>query len=145
MAAATILLAATTTAAHGRCRTLDPHQNQVLRVAHDEAHRLGANYRIQIALIEAGWVESRMRNLNYGHADSLGYLQQRPSMGWPHPRHIRTATRSFITRAKPIAHRYATAGALAQAVQRSAYPHRYHQARWIARRLHRCVTRHRRH
>jgi len=79
------------------------------------------------ALVEAGIVESGLRNLNYGDRDSKGFLQQRPSQGWKNVRDIPTATKSFLDRAKAANRPGTSAGVLAQSVQRSAYPDRYHQ------------------
>lgn len=94
------------------------------------ANRLNASPKVKKALISAGLVESNLRNLNYGDRDSLGVLQQRPSQGWGSPRQVRDieyATRQFVKRAKPLRKKYGSAGELAQAVQRSAFPERYGQ------------------
>lgn len=101
----------------------------VVRTAHATAIGMGASAKVLLALFEAGIVESGFRNLNYGADDSIGYLQQRPSQGWPNPMDIPTATRSFVSRAMPIQDRYASAGQLAQAVQRSAFPLKYDAAK----------------
>jgi hypothetical protein len=102
----------------------------VIRLALAQAKRMAASFKVALALIEAGIVESGLRNLNYGDRDSIGFLQQRPSQGWAHPMDISYASWDFLRRAIPIQGRYGTAGALAQAVQRSAFPGRYdaHQA-----------------
>ena len=116
---------------------LGPADGDVVRLALAQADRMGASPKVKLALIEAGLVESNLRNLSYGDRDSLGYLQQRPSKGWRCPRNITCATWDFLRRAIPLEGRYPTAGQLAQAVQRSAFPHRYDrravEARWIIR------------
>lgn len=98
--------------------------------AYATAKALGADGKVMLALFEAGIVESGMRNLSYGDRDSVGFLQQRPSQGWPNPMDVTTATTSFVTRAK--AHEKLqpniSAGELAQSVQVSAFPARYDQA-----------------
>jgi hypothetical protein len=99
----------------------------VIRLALAQARRMAASFKVALALIEAGIVESGLRNLNYGDRDSLGFLQQRPSQGWLHPMNISYAAWDFLRRAIPIQGRYGTAGMLAQAVQRSAFPGRYDQ------------------
>jgi hypothetical protein len=99
----------------------------VIRLALAQAKRMAASFKVALALIEAGIVESGLRNLNYGDRDSLGFLQQRPSQGWKHPMNISYAAWDFLHRAIPIQDRYGTAGMLAQAVQRSAFPGRYDQ------------------
>jgi len=97
----------------------------VARLAYSTARSMGVGGRILLALMEAGLVESGMRNLNYGDRDSVGFLQQRPSQGWPNPMHIPTATRSFVRAALRLGPWRRSAGSLAQAVQRSAFPSRY--------------------
>ncbi|MDP9439202.1 MAG: hypothetical protein M3P49_10720, partial [Actinomycetota bacterium] len=76
--------------------------------------------------------ESGMRNLNYGHADSLGYFQQRPSQGWGTTEQIMDpayALDKFLDAAEPYKGDYTNSptglGSWAQAVQRSAFPGRY--------------------
>jgi hypothetical protein len=86
-----------------------------------------ASPKVKKALFEAGIVESGLKNLSYGDRDSLGPLQQRPSQGWRNARNPYMAARDFIKQAQPLAQKYGTAGALAQAVQRSAFPGRYDQ------------------
>jgi hypothetical protein len=99
----------------------------VIALAMAQARRMGSSHKVALALIEAGIVESGLRNLNYGDRDSLGFLQQRPSQGWAHPMDISYAAYDFLRRAIPIQGHYSTAGQLAQAVQRSAFPARYDQ------------------
>lgn len=102
-----------------------PASGDVARLALAQATRMHASPKVTLALIEAGIVESGLRNLDYGDRDSLGFLQQRPSQGWQCPRNITCAAWDFLRRAIPIERHYPTAGQLAQAVQRSAYPDRY--------------------
>jgi hypothetical protein len=101
------------------------------------ANSLGASPKVMLSLFEAGLVESGFRNLDYGDRDSLGYLQQRPSQGWPDPRNVTTATKSYVTRAmdNDKKHPNYTAGQLAQSVQRSAFPDRYDKREKEARAL----------
>lgn len=52
-----------------------------------------------VIVLATGYQESRLRNLDYGDRDSLGFLQQRPSQGWGTPAQVRDvghATRSFL-------------------------------------------------
>lgn len=109
--------------------------NDVSRTAFNTAKSLAASAKVMLALMEAGIVESGMRNLNYGDRDSVGFLQQRPSQGWPNPMDVPTATRSFVVRAMPKDKLYPnqTAGMLAQRVQVSAFPYRYDQVEPAAR------------
>jgi hypothetical protein len=97
------------------CRVLDRHE---------------ASPKVRLAAFEAAIVESGVHNLNYGDRDSLGAFQQRPSMGWGTPAQILNpeyAATQFVTRAISANRDYMSAGQLAQAVQRSAYPERYDQ------------------
>jgi hypothetical protein len=120
------------TAGNGATAPFGPASGDVVALALLEAKRMHASPKVTLALVEAGIVESGLRNLDYGDRDSLGYLQQRPSQGWRCPRNITCATWDFVRRAIPIEHRYPTAGAIAQAVQRSAYPDRYDRAKAAA-------------
>jgi hypothetical protein len=106
---------------------LSSQQQQVLRAFNKAARDTKASPKIRKALVEAGLVESHLQNLNYGDRDSRGPLQQRPSQGWAHANDPYLAAVDFIKHAQPIAKKYGTAGELAQAVQRSAFPARYDQ------------------
>lgn len=98
----------------------------VARIAEATARSMGASEKQLIALIEAGIVESTMRNLNYGDRDSVGFLQQRASWGSTKNRmNVAWATRKFINKAKRVDSSRLDPGSLAQAVQVSAYPSRY--------------------
>jgi hypothetical protein len=112
---------------------------QIQRRAYDTARRLGASDKVILALFEAGAVESDWRNSPVAtDHDSVGFLQQRPSQGWGTVGQILNvdyATTSFVRRAMANEPQFSTstAGALAQSVQRSAYPGRYDQAETAAR------------
>lgn len=94
---------------------------------------------IKIALITA-MQESTLQNLSWGHSDSLGLFQQRPSMGWGTAAELQDPAQSsrlfygVAFGANPglaqIQGWESMAPAeAAQAVQRSAYPDAY--AQWI--------------
>jgi hypothetical protein len=122
------------------------HPDVVARRAVAEARRLRATRREIRANIAAGLVESRLQHRKYrrvgsGDRDSVGYLQQRPSMGWgPAGESIEKDTRDFIQRAKQYRGQKMTAGQLAQAVQRSAFPERYQQELGTAKKIIRRVS-----
>lgn len=98
----------------------------VARIAEAQARAMGASNKQLLALIEAGIVESGMRNLNYGDRDSIGFLQQRAGWGSRAERmNVAMATAKFIRAAKHKDRKRYTAGQLAQAVQVSAFPDRY--------------------
>lgn len=105
----------------------------VTQIVHQVGVDLGASSKVMLAGFEAGWVESHMNNLPCGDQDSLGVFQQRPSQGWGTPEQIMDVTyasTAFFNQA--IANEPglpdATAGQLAQSVQRSCCPERYDQS-----------------
>ena len=107
------------------------------RKVYEVGQRLNVSPKVMLAAFETGWVESRMNNLNCGDRDSLGVFQQRPSQGWGTPEQILDVDYSagkffeVALRMEPQMEG-STAGRLAQAVQRSAYPLRYDEAEGIA-------------
>lgn len=109
--------------------------------AYSVASALGASPKVMLSLFEAGFVESGWRNLGHQGAgndhDSLGFLQQRPSQGWPDPMNPTTATTSYVKKAMVNERKYPnlSAGRLAQSVQVSAYPEKYDQREKEARDL----------
>ncbi len=106
----------------------------VARIVYNESLRLGASEKVKVALFEACIVESGMRNLTYGHLDSLGVLQIRWRLwGWYTATVPSLSAQWFLRRAIPRQYYYSTSGSLAQAVQVSAYPYRYDQAYWTAK------------
>ncbi len=100
----------------------------VAAIAEATARAMGASDKQLLALIEAGIVESGLRNINYGDRDSVGFLQQRASWGSTRDRmNVARATQKFISKARRVDKAGYTAGQLAQAVQVSAFPLRYDQ------------------
>jgi cell wall-associated NlpC family hydrolase len=112
----------------------------------DVADQLGAGPKATKALMEAVIVESWLKNLSYGDADSIGILQLRVSLhGRAAASSIEKSCRLFLTRgftgrggaiALAREHGDKSAGWVAQQVQGSAYPDRYDQvgdeaAEWI--------------
>lgn len=96
----------------------------------------GLPARVRQALLEAEAVESNFRNLHYGDRDSQGVLQQRPSTGWGPAGNAAVDIRQFLQRALAVNRGFrGSAGQLAQAVQRSAFPGRYDQHAGEAARL----------
>lgn len=84
----------------------------------------------QIA-IQAGMTESGLRNVTYGDRDSLGIFQMRPSMGWGSPQQVTDveyAINKFYSVLEDVpGWETMRPGNAAQAVERSAFPDRYHQ------------------
>lgn len=113
---------------------------QVISAIDRVLNRLNASPRVRKAAYEAAIVESGVRNLNYGDRDSLGVFQQRPSQGWGSPAQVTDpeyAATQFVERAirANATGRYRSAGQLAQAVQRSAFPGRYDEQSAEAERI----------
>lgn len=109
----------------------------VVNTAYQTAKKLGASNKIILALFEAGIVESGFRNLPYGDATSLGFLQQKPEYwgGRESVMNVATATTSFVNVAKKLENKYKSPGNLAQAVQKSALPWRYNEEEAAAKAL----------
>jgi murein DD-endopeptidase MepM/ murein hydrolase activator NlpD len=97
-----------------------------------------------VIAVATGMQESGLRNLAGGDRDSIGVLQQRPSMGWGAPEQLRDPAhqaRRFYERLRGLAGwetmRLTDA---AQAVQRSAFPELYQQWEADAERVVAAVT-----
>jgi hypothetical protein len=105
----------------------------VAQTIYQVAQGLKADHRALLSAFETALVESGMRNLKVAtDHDSLGVFQQRPSQGWGSPAQVTDvayAARAYLTRAISNESKLptATAGQLAQSVQRSAFPARYDQ------------------
>lgn len=107
---------------------INPEQAKNVQRALRVAKRMGASPRETKALVAAMAVESNYRHLNYGDRDSVGVLQQRPSQGWgPAGESVETDVAQFLRAAQRANKGGGSAGQLAQAVQRSAFPGRYDQ------------------
>lgn len=112
----------------------------VAQVIYEVGAHLDVSYPVMLAAFEAALVESGMQNLDYGDRDSIGVFQQRPSQGWGTAEqcsNVNYAAHQFFAKATAAAHEDPTRGPseLAQAVQRSAYPHRYEQREAQAKHL----------
>lgn len=91
--------------------------------------------RAAVIVLATGFQESRLRNLDYGDRDSLGFLQQRPSQGWGMPAEVRdvgNATRSFLERLVQIPDwRTRRVTDVAAEVQRPAEEYRRLYQQWV--------------
>lgn len=79
-------------------------------------------------LVESGLQHSKYSKVGSGDRDSVGFLQQRPSQGWgPAGESADLDADQFLEKAIALNARgfHGSAGQLAQAVQRSAFPGRY--------------------
>jgi hypothetical protein len=84
--------------------------------------RMNAPYKHQLAAFETGLVESNMRNLPGGDADSAGWRQERASL-YPDPTNVPHAAERFFNECQQLDHGQ-TAGELAADVQRPAAQYR---------------------
>ncbi|MGO1049156.1 C40 family peptidase [Crossiella sp. CA198] len=88
--------------------------------------------------IQAGRTESGLRNLNYGDRDSVGIFQMRTSMGWGSPEELQNIPyqihKFYDVLLKVPNWESKRPGDAAQAVERSAFPDRYH--RWESMAVH---------
>jgi hypothetical protein len=104
---------------------LTPQASQVARKVLARGEKADATRKEKLAAAETGLVESDFENLPGGDADSEGWRQER-RMYYPNPRNVKaSAGRFFAETASAGRGRGETAGALAQSVQRSAFPERY--------------------
>ena len=98
---------------------------------------------VTIALA-AAMQESKLRNLDYGDADSVGLFQQRPSQGWgpaaklQQPRYAAGKFYDVLVKVRAWQTRPLTV--VAQAVQRSGYPDAYAQWEPTAKALSAALT-----
>lgn len=109
---------------------LDAEQAQVTRTVLRRGERVRATRKEKLAAVETGLVESNMRNLDYGDADSKGFRQERTSLygdGPAGPTNVKAAAdRLYREMRTDLGTATApTPGLLAQAAQGSAYPERY--------------------
>lgn len=107
---------------------LTPEQRAVLATIRQVAARKGARPKQVKAAIETGLVESGLRNLPGGDADSAGWRQERASL-YKDPTNLRASVGRFFDETAPLRTKYGSAGDLAAAVQRPAaqYRGRYQQ------------------
>jgi len=117
--------------------SLNAEQCKNAEIIYNNGKHMGASNRdITIALMTA-MQESRLRNLDHGHLDSVGLFQQRPSQGWGTKAQCMNpdyASRKFFSALFKINGRdRMSLTQAAQAVQRSAFPNAYAQHEPMAR------------
>lgn len=109
---------------------LDEEQSSVLNTVLGVGLEKGASAKELLAAVETGLVETGLRNLSYGDADSEGWRQERTSIygtGKTGPTNVRASAERFFDelRSDPGTQGAPTPGLMAQAAQGSAYPERY--------------------
>jgi hypothetical protein len=115
--------------AANKLTAIDPEQARNAAIISGMSIKRGLVPRAASIALATAYQESDIRNLDYGHADSIGLFQQRPSKGWGTIEQIMDpwySTRSFYRAMERIKHwQTKDINDVAQAVQRSAYPEAY--------------------
>jgi len=113
----------------GSSWTLTPEQSDNAALIAAMTVRRGLPARAATIGLATAIQESKLRNIDYGHADSLGLFQQRPSQGWGTPEQVTDpvyATGTFYDHLVKVAGwQDLEVTQAAQAVQRSAFPDAY--------------------
>ena len=102
---------------------LSSEQRKVLDAIHRGAQRAGASPKELKSAIETGLVESGLRNLPGGDADSQGWRQERASL-YPDPQNLDASVERYFKETRAVRDKYGNAGDLAAAVQRPAAQYR---------------------
>ena len=115
--------------ASGRSVAVSPEQAQNAATIAAVAERRGLPARAVTIALATAYQESKLRNIDYGHLDSLGLFQQRPSQGWGSPEQVRdpvyAAEAFYDALVKVPGYAELPVTQAAQAVQRSAFPAAY--------------------
>lgn len=125
----TITVAQCAATVDGTTRSLAPDQADNAALIAATTVRRGLPARAATIGLATAIQESKLRNLDYGHADSLGLFQQRPSQGWGTEEQVTDpvyATGIFFDNLVRVpGWEELPVTEAAQAVQRSAYPDAY--------------------
>lgn len=109
--------------------SLDPERAYYAALISGVSVRRGLVPRAASIALATAFQESGLRNLDYGHADSLGLFQQRPSKGWGTAEEIMdpwySTTAFYKALVKVDGWQDGDINDVAQQVQRSAYPDAY--------------------
>ncbi|HTW15776.1 MAG TPA: hypothetical protein VMF51_11640 [Nocardioides sp.] len=108
---------------------LDPEQAENAALIAAIAVRRGMPARAVTIALATAYQESKLANIEYGDADSLGLFQQRPSQGWGTEEQVMDpvyATNAFYDALAEVdGYRSMEVTVAAQTVQRSAFPDAY--------------------
>jgi hypothetical protein len=107
---------------------LSAEQQRILNRIKTIGRQVGASPKEVKAAVETGLVESGLRNLKGGDADSAGWRQERGSI-YKDPTNLDASIKRFFGETRGVRGKYGSAGDLAAAVQRPAaqYRGRYQQ------------------
>ncbi len=115
--------------ADGANVTLTPEQAVNATIITSVALSRGLPARAATIALTTAYQESGIRNLDYGHADSVGLFQQRPSQGWGTVKQIMdpyySAGKFYDALVRVKNWRTGDINDVAQAVQRSGHPDAY--------------------
>ena len=118
-----------TATVQGATATLDPERAYYAALISGVSVKRGLVPRAASIALATAFQESGMRNLEYGHADSIGLFQQRPSKGWGTVEEIMnpwySATAFYKALVKVKGWEEDDINDVAQKVQRSAHPEAY--------------------
>lgn len=118
-----------TATVQGTTATLDPERAYYAALISGVSVKRGLVPRAASIALATAFQESGMRNLDYGHADSVGLFQQRPSKGWGTVEQIMdpwySATAFYKELVKVKGWEEGDINDVAQKVQRSAHPEAY--------------------
>jgi len=113
----------------GRSATLSPDQAYYAALISGVSVKRDLEPRAASIALATAYQESGIRNLDYGHADSLGLFQQRPSQGWGTEAEIMdpwySSTQFYKALIRVKGWKQGDINDIAQAVQRSAHPEAY--------------------
>ena len=113
----------------GTVYSMDPDQLLNASIIADVAMQRALPQRAVIVALATALQESKLRNLDYGDADSLGLFQQRPSQGWGTAAQVMTpayaAGKFYDALVKVPNWQTIPLTQAADAVQRSAFPDAY--------------------
>ena len=114
----------------------DSEQRRTIRRIRQIGREVGASPKEVKAAFATGIVESGLRNLPGGDADSAGWRQERASL-YKDPTNLDASIRRFFSETRAVKAKYGRAGDLAAAVQRPAaqYRGRYEDVAGEAQRL----------
>lgn len=115
----------------GSTATIDPDQAYYAGLISGVSVKRGLVPRAASIALATAFQESNLHNLDYGHSDSIGLFQQRPSQGWGtveeimDPWYSTTAFYKALVKVKNW--QKGDINDIAQAVQRSGFPEAYRQ------------------
>lgn len=102
---------------------LTPEQRKIAKRIVRIGRKRGESRREIKAALETGLVESNLKNLSYGDADSAGWRQERASL-YKNPTNVKASVNRFYDETSAVEDQYSRAGDLAAAVQRPAAQYR---------------------